>query len=58
LLLNGEKVVVFSQMIFVIENLLDEFGAKASPRVKSAVGKVKKEIEKGEVFNQLGIKIE
>ena len=58
LLLNGEKVVISSQMVFVIEDLLDEFGTKASPRVKRAVKKVKKEIKKGEIFNQLGIKIE
>ncbi len=58
LLLNGEKVEMSSQMIFAIEDLLNEFGAKASPSVKRAVKRVRKEIKEGEVFDQLGIEIE
>lgn len=58
LLLNGEQVAMSSQMIVIIENLLNEFEAKASPGVRRAVKKVKKEMRQGDLLNQLGISIE
>jgi len=40
-----------------VESLLDYFEAKASPRFKAAIIKLRKDIRKGEVLRQLGIAV-
>lgn len=57
-LLNNERAAVSLQVIFMIENLLNEFEEKASPRVGRAVKEVKEELREGDLLNQLGITIE
>lgn len=57
LLLNDEEAVISFQMITAIEKLLNKFEVKASPNVKTAIRKLKKEIGKGEILDRLGIGI-
>ena len=57
-LLEGEETVISSRMVTTIETLLDKYEVKAGPGVKLTIRKLKKEIEKGEFFDQLGIKVE
>ncbi len=37
------------------EDLLDELEVRASPALKTAVKRVKKEIKQGDVFRQMGV---
>lgn len=48
--LNGEEAVMSSRIIADTEDLLDEFGVRASPALKKAVKRVKKEIKKGGIL--------
>lgn len=53
---EGGAMVFPQDLIDEIESLLSEFEVKASPGLRAAIGEVKKEIEKGDMFKQLGIK--
>lgn len=57
-LLEGEEAVISPRTVAAIEKLLDKYEVKAGPAVKPTVRKLKKELKKGEIFNQLGIKVE
>ena len=54
-LLNGEEAVVTPPMISAIETFLDDFEVQVSPGVKRIIKRVKEEIRKRDVLNQLGI---
>ena len=47
-----------SRIIAAAEDLLDELSVRASPALKTAVKRVKKEIKKGDVFSQMGVMID
>ena len=55
-LLNREEAVLSSRMSTAIAALLDEFEVKASPEIKMALKRVKKEMKKKEIFDQMRIK--
>jgi hypothetical protein len=55
-LVEGEGMTVSHELMDEIELLLEEFEAKASPGLRTAIERVKREIKKGDVFKQLGIK--
>jgi hypothetical protein len=52
---NGE-VNIGRELVDDILDLADKIDKDASPSLKTAIRKVKKEIEKGEIFRELGIK--
>ena len=52
------KTAIDRDTIEKIEFLLNQFEPKASPKLKTAIGKVKKDINKGEVFRKLGISVD
>ena len=57
-LLDGEEAVISPRTVAAIERLLDKYEVKAGPAVKLTIRKLKEEIKEGEIFNQLGIKVE
>jgi len=54
-LLAGEEMSVSQDQLDTIEELLDMFETKASPGFKMEIMKARKDISRGDVFNQLGI---
>ena len=57
-LLEGEEAGISPRTVAAIERLLDKYEVKAGPAVKLTIRKLKEEIKEGEIFNQLGIKVE
>ena len=51
-------MTISQELIDEIELLLEGFGAKASPGLRTAIESVKREIKQGEVFKQFGILVE
>ena len=56
-LLTNNKIAINQDTIGKVESLLDQFEAKASPTLKTAIRKARKDINKGEVFKKLGISV-
>ena len=56
LMLQGREVVLASRTIADFASLLDTLAAKAHPEMRTALGRVKKSIQAGEIFDELGIK--
>ena len=55
-LLDGKEMTISQGLMDEIELLLEEFEAKASPGLRTAIRRVKQEIKKGDILKQLGIK--
>ncbi len=49
-LLRDENAVISKKLTVRIESLLDEIGSKAIPELRTEIGKVKKEVKKGNFF--------
>ena len=56
-LLEGGVMRLSTKEISSIESLLIQFEKEASPRLKAAVRKVRRDIRKGNMFKQLGINV-
>ena len=56
LLTNGQMAMSLGTLEKV-KSLLEHFESKASPRLKTAIRKVRKDISRGEVFKKLGISV-
>ncbi|KPJ58467.1 MAG: hypothetical protein AMJ42_03235, partial [Deltaproteobacteria bacterium DG_8] len=56
-LLYNNDMIISQKTIGNIESLLTNFETKASPKLKTAIMKVKEDIKKGEMFGRLGITI-
>lgn len=56
-LLDGDEMAVSKMQVAALESLLTNFETKASPKLKTAIKKVKRDINRGEIFEQLGITI-
>lgn len=54
-ILNGGKMTLSKRQLADIESFLTKFETKASPELKTAIRKVKKDLNRGEVLKQLGI---
>ena len=52
---NNEAVSINRELVGSILSLAEEINANASPDLKKAIQRVKREIKKGTLFNQLGI---
>lgn len=57
-LVAGRHGVISGLTVKEIEKLLNEIDENASPQLKSAIGKIEKDINTGKIFRQLGIIIE
>jgi len=56
-MLEGKEVVVSSHTIAAFEALLASFAAKAQPRMKTALIRVKNGVHEREIFDELGISV-
>jgi len=56
-LTRGENISLDKEAIKGIDILLDEIYAKASPGLKATIRKIKEDINRGEIFKQLKIKV-
>jgi len=56
-ILEGGVMRLSAKEISSIESLLIQFEKEASPRLKAAVRKVRRDIRKGNIFKQLGINV-
>jgi len=56
-LLYNDETEIDQDTIDNFESLLDQFESKASPKLKTAIKKIKKDISRGEMFKQLCITI-
>ena len=54
-LIKGESIYIDMETIEEIDSLLDGIEAKASPSLKTAILKIKKDVSRGEIFEQLRI---
>ena len=57
-LMERENVILTSEMKDEIELLLDALETKGSPFLKAAIKRVRKELNKGEIFKDMGFEIE
>jgi hypothetical protein len=57
-LMERENVILTSEMKDEIELLLDALEAKSSPFLKAALKRVRKELNKGEIFKDMGFEVE
>ena len=56
-LIEGKSIFVKKGTIEEIDGLLDRIDVEASPSLKSTVRKIRNDINRGEIFEQIGIKI-
>jgi len=54
-LLYNDEMEISQDIMNNFITLLDQFETKASPKLKTAISKLKRDINKGEIFKQLGI---
>ena len=54
-LLDVGEMVITKKQLADLESLLTRFETKASPKLKTTIRKVKRDIDRGEIFGQLGI---
>ena len=57
LLLDGGEMSLSKKQLTGVESLLSKFEIKASPKLRAAIKKVKKDISEGNVLKQLGISV-
>jgi len=55
---NDTEWGLTQELIASVLELADEISVRASPELKKAIKKVKQEIKKGDLFSQMGIKVE
>jgi hypothetical protein len=58
LLMEGERVIFPSEIKAEIELLFGDFEAKGSPFLKAAMKKARRDLNKGEIIEQVGFEIE
>jgi len=56
-ILSGGEMVISKKQLSRIESLLIRFETIATPRLKSAIKKMKRDIKEGEIFGEIGIEI-
>jgi len=56
-LLDIGKMIISKKQLADLESLLTRLETKASPKLKTAIRKLKRDIDRGEIFWQLGITI-
>ena len=57
LLLDRGEMSLSKKQLTVVESLLAEFETEASPKLRAAIRKARKDIREGKIFEQLGITI-
>ncbi|MCK5186792.1 MAG: hypothetical protein KAR43_06610, partial [Deltaproteobacteria bacterium] len=56
-LLYNNEIEIRQHTIDSLKSLLNQFKSKASPKLKTIINKVERDIDKREIFEQLGITI-
>ena len=56
-LLDGGEMELSKNQLHDLKSLLTRFEEKAAPRFRNAIRKVKRDIDRGEIFEQLGIAV-
>jgi hypothetical protein len=56
-LLYNNEIEIRQHTIDSLKSLLNQFKSKASPKLKTIINKVERDIDKREIFGQLGITI-